>query len=434
MRLVALFLGTSMLAACSGAGPQTVSSVIAPSSGTGTGTGGTTSSHTFAAPTETKTYKGIGVSHSFAYSTEYNNITNSPTVGQTGQLYAGNATTARDSSISITYNPRDAIFDVAIADSKSLVTNSNRYQDPAHRTAFGGLYQPQTGTPNLAAPGIQYLEISSALGTNANQVGLQPNLIQAVVTKPGSYVYDNSTFFYQKPGTSTQYVTFAGFLRNSLTIDRVDTPFVPAVPAVAATPTTPAIVGSPDIPATSITTSKYNLSRELFVFGENTINSSVPTSGTGTFNGTMVGSMVFNDKLDTLGTLAPTYFQWLEGTAKGTFNFAASTFALDLAGNVFAPQLDGFNGNNYSIKGGATFNATGAGRIDLVGNGGFLGQFSKAWFVNPDASRFDVNIAGSSIDGAFYGPAAEEVGGSYRIVGGTPDERIDILGVFTGKK
>jgi hypothetical protein len=49
-----------------------------------------------------------------------------------------------------------------------------------------------------------------------------------------------------------------------------------------------------------------------------------------------------------------------------------------------------------------------------------------------------VDIAGSSLDGAFYGPGGSaeklEVGGGFRIVGGTPDQRIDIMGAFTGKK
>ena len=40
----------------------------------------------------------------------------------------------------------------------------------------------------------------------------------------------------------------------------------------------------------------------------------------------------------------------------------------------------------------------------------------------------------SSIDGSFYGPNAVEVGGSFRIVGGVPDQRVDILGAFTGAK
>jgi len=80
---------------------------------------------------------------------------------------------------------------------------------------------------------------------------------------------------------------------------------------------------------------------------------------------------------------------------------------------------------------GSTFNADGAGRIDLVNAGGFLGQFTSAYFTKGGIRR-DLVIAGSSIDGAFYGPSAQEVGGGFRIVGGTPDERIDILGAFTG--
>jgi allophanate hydrolase subunit 1 len=70
----------------------------------------------------------------------------------------------------------------------------------------------------------------------------------------------------------------------------------------------------------------------------------------------------------------------------------------------------------------------------LAGAGGFLGQFQQAWFVNPNSTtQIDVNIGGSSINGSFFGPVAQEVGGGYRIVGGTPDERVDILGVFIGK-
>ena len=37
-------------------------------------------------------------------------------------------------------------------------------------------------------------------------------------------------------------------------------------------------------------------------------------------------------------------------------------------------------------------------------------------------------------DGAFYGPNGEEAGGGFRIVGGKPDERVDIVGAFVGKK
>jgi C-lobe and N-lobe beta barrels of Tf-binding protein B len=425
MRIAALLLGTSLLSACGGAGPTTAGS-IAPSSGTTT-----TGTHTFAVPTETKTYAGIGVTQSYSYQVTTDNINNTST-GQQAQLYAGNATTVRDGSISITYNPRDAIFDINISDGKTAVSTTNRFQDPVHRTDFGGAREPQYGTPQLAVSGIQYLARSgqNTATTTSTVVNLPlaPGLIQGVLAaNEFNGVYDRTTFFYQKPGTSTQYVTFGGFLRNSLVLSKTDTA---AVAPVAATPTSAAIPGTP---AKSITLHKYDLSRGLFVYGENASNGNVPTSGTGSFSGAMVATMVFNDLTDTIAN-APSYFQMIEGTASTQFNFAANTFTVDLAGTTFAPQLDGLSGNLFSIKSGASFTANGAGKIDLAKTGGFLGQFTKAWFINPDASRFDVNIGGSSVDGAFYGPKAEEVGGSFRIVGGTPDERVDILGVFVGKK
>ena len=45
------------------------------------------------------------------------------------------------------------------------------------------------------------------------------------------------------------------------------------------------------------------------------------------------------------------------------------------------------------------------------------------------------SVAGaSSIDGTFYGPDAKNIGGSFRIVGGVPNRRLDILGAFAGAK
>jgi C-lobe and N-lobe beta barrels of Tf-binding protein B len=233
--------------------------------------------------------------------------------------------------------------------------------------------------------------------------------------------FSQDTFFYQKPGTTTKYVTFAGFLRNNLTAVRVDTA------AVDATPTTPAVA------ATSKTTYSNKLARGAAVFGELTLNSNVPKSGSGTYTGAMLATAVINDQLDNNAS-APSYFQWIEGSSTTNVNFGANTFSLVLNGNVLAPQLDGVSSGGHTIRTGAKFNAEGKGNIDLVSAGGFLGQFQRVWFVNPDNSRIDLLIAGSSIDGAFYGPAAQEVGGSYRIVGGTPDQRIDILGIFTGKQ
>jgi C-lobe and N-lobe beta barrels of Tf-binding protein B len=421
MRIAALLLGTSFLSACGGAGPTTAGS-IAPSTGT------TTTGHTFVNPTETKTYAGIGVTQSYAYNVEVDNINNTSS-GQKGQTYQGNASTARDGAISITYNPRDAIFDISINDSKTGTASTTRFQDPVHRTDFGGAREPEPGTPQLAAGGIQYLTAGNGVPVGDPGLNAVPGFTAGAL-KPGETYgsLDRTTFFYQKPGTTTQYVTFGGFIRNAINLVRVDTLEVLAVPG---TPTSLPVAHKP---ATSITTHTYNLSRGLFVYGENSANGNVPTTGTGTYSGAMVATMIFNDQIDTFAN-APSYFQMIEGTASTKFNFAANTFTVDLSGKTFAPFLDGLNDPNaFSVKAGAAFTANGAGKIDLVKNGGFFGQFTKAWFVNPDLSRYDVNIGGSSVDGAFYGPKAEELGGSFRIVGGTPDERVDILGVFVGKK
>ncbi len=414
MRFAALLLGTSFLAACQGAGPQTISANPIPAGG-GTGT-----VHTFANPTESKTYTGIGASHTYQYSVQVVNnvdpvtsaVSYQPVSAQNGQLYQGNASTARNSGFSVSYNPRDAIFDISLSDSKSGLSFAKRYQDPVHRTAFGGALEPQASTPNLTLPGIQYLQASDTSNLGLVGTTLQPqtlvNAVDGSVLTAASGTYQQHTFFYQKPGTTTKYVTLAGYLRNDINVSSTST-------------------------TTGERTIAYKLDRATWAFGEQTPTNLVPKTGTGTFTGNMLGSMIYNNLLDT-DPFAPSYFQWIEGSATTSFDFGASTFTIGLTGKTFAPQLDGLTTGTSTIATGAAFNANGKGRIDLINSGGFLGQFNQAWFVNPNGTRYDLVIAGSSVDGAFYGPAAEEVGGSYRIVGGTPDERIDILGAFIGKK
>jgi hypothetical protein len=404
MRIFILLAGTALLTACGGAGPQSAGGTPPPSGG-GTGTG---DAHTFVNPTEPKTYKGVGASHSYSYETS--DITDR----QGKQLYAGNADTVRDSDITIKYNPRDAIFDIEIAANSANVSANLRFQDPLHRTDFGGAINPQGGVPNLNTPGIQYLEAGSS-----NNVAFTggSDIVPVLVDTSQGGSYDVSTFFYQKPGTATKYVTFAGFLRNQATISRVDIPADQQVP------------GEP----TFYTKQNVKLDRSVFTFGEVTANDKVPTRGTGSYEGAMLATMVYNDLPDATGN-ADTYFQWIEGTAKTEVDFGANLFTLAIDGTVRSPQLDLNTSGLFSIRGGASFNANGKGQIDLVRQGGFFGQFQQAWFVNPNGRRFDINIAGSSINGAFYGPNGEEVGGGYRIVGGTPDERIDILGTFVGRE
>ena len=400
MRKFLCLIPAATLAACGGAGPQSVGSQAAPTAPTPVGGGTTTPSnnHSFVAPTVQKTYSAIGGVQSFSYQTRTGGTT------QSGQLYAGDASTARNSGITIDYNPRDAIFEVKIAAPLAGVSQTLRFQDPLHRTDFGGAAEPQVGTPRLSAAGIQYLES----GSTKAPIRFDPAQSDMLPVGDTGGDYVSQTFFYQKPGTTTKYVTFAGYLRNSTSV-REET-------------------------ANGATRILQNnaLERAAFVYGERTPNDAVPKTGTATFNGAMIATMVFNPLRDA-DSSAPTYFQWIEGTSRTTVDFAASSFTLNVNGTVFAPQFDAFTTKVFTLQQGATFAAAGAGRVDLINAGGFLGQFTTASFAQP-GGNFPVTIAGSSIDGAFFGPAAEEVGGGFRIVGGTPDERIDIFGAFTGTK
>lgn len=416
MRTLILLACTTMLAACGGAGPQSAGGSAPPTgSGTGGGVGsgsgdGSGNAHTFVDPTEDRTYQAIGGTHSYEYTVD-------DAIGggarQSGQLYQGDATTVRNTNLTIAYNPRDAIFDVSFANTLAGTSAESRFQDPVHRTDFGGAVEPQFGTPNLGSgafnvPGINYLESGSS---NNVFTAIPGEFVFGLVNPAQGGSYDVSTFFYQTPGTETQYVTFAGYLRNNATVSNIE-------------------IDNPDGSTTTFIRQTNDLERGAFAYGEITPNDQVPTTGTGTFSGSTLATMVFNDQPDVNGNF-DTYFQWLSGQATTNVDFGANTFSLSLDGSVGAPMFDGTS-RQHSVLANAQFFANGAGQIDLVQAGGFFGQFNEAWFVNPGGARLDLVIAGSSIDGAFYGPNGQEVGGGYRIVGGTPDERIDILGTFVG--
>lgn len=411
MRNLVFLLPLLTLPGCGGAGPESVGSNAAPAAPIAGGPGGAPAgNHSFVAPTLQKNYNAIGGVQSYNYLTD-NRDTDPATPGlqpgvQTGQLYAGDASTARNSGIAVDYNPRDGIFEIKIAAPLGNVSQTLRFQDPVHRTDFGGAREPQTGTPRLTAnAGVQYLQA----GGSVAPIRFDPAQSDMVPVGDNGGSHNLATFFYQKPGTETKYVTFAGYVRNATTIaDKAD-------------------------PGGSTYTVQTNtLERAAFAFGERTDIDAVPRVGTATFNGAMVATMVYNPLLD-IDRRTPTYFQWMEGRSKTTVDFAANTFTLDLTGTVFAPQFDAYTSKVFALNAGATFAASGAGRVDLVNAGGFLGQFTTATFTNGGVAS-PLTLAGSSIDGAFFGPAAAEVGGGFRIVGGTPDQRIDIHGAFTGTK
>jgi len=396
MRNYLLLAPISMLAACGGGtGAQTVSS-------TAVGGSTTTTQGTFVNPVDVKTYAGLGVAQHYEY------YTRSDSNGQGGQLYAGDANTVRDSGISVTYNPRDAIFDLTISRGKADVSVAgDRFQDPAHRTNFGGAKEPQAGVPNLSLAGIQYLQSGSGTGPILS-IGDNSQYIVGGST----YSSTTQTFFYQKPGTTTKYVTYAGYVRNTLSVTQQTDP------------------GS----TTPYYRNNYSFDRAAFVYGETTANSAVPTSGTGTYTGDMLATLVFNPSLDSAPN-TPTYMQWMTGSQSSVVDFGAKTVTTTLTGTVLAPTFDAYTDRTtVTLPGGATFTAHANSTIDLAGKGGFTGTFADAKFTGTTLGTFPIVIAGSSLDGAFYGPNGEELGAGFRIVGGTPDQRIDILGVMTGKK
>ncbi|TVV73281.1 transferrin-binding protein-like solute binding protein [Sphingomonas solaris] len=425
MRTQFMLVGLVGLSACGGTGPESAGSVAAP---TGNGVTTTTNAHSFTNPTEAKTYKAIGGNQVYDYSTDARN-----TQQQQGQQYAGNASTARDSSITVAYDPRDAIFTLTVSDSKTGAATNTRFQDPGSRTDFGGAKEPQWGTsPALAAiPNVRFLQAGDgnplSLYTNSGAGFIRPG---NSTTPPDGEIpsaYQSTTFFYQTPGTAnragttTKYVTYAGYLRNSLTFQLVT------------------------VGGVSVKQDSWHLERGAFAYGEQTSNNAVPKTGSASYSGGMLATMVMNPTLDgKFGDVKPTYFQWIDGTAKIDVDFARSSVGLNVTGTVLAPQIDQYTtvggltptaANAATVAAGATFNAAGTATIDLVNAGGFTGAINSAGFsATTNGAPTTVAIAGSSVNGAFYGPAAEEVGGGFRVVGGTPDQRIDILGTFTGAK
>ncbi|MHA6723257.1 HupA family protein [Sphingomonas sp. RS2018] len=416
MRSLIAALPLLALTACGGAtGPQSVGSVAPPAGtgstggatggtgggvttgtgGTGTGTGTTVTSpaHLLDVTSETR-FNAVGAFQTLA-------VNETGVANQTGPvLYQANASTVRTPSGTVTYSPRDGIFTVSFVDAKAgLNTSTLNFQDPGHRAD-----SPAWGVPVLND--FNYIQVVGgtyrAPSTTATTVDLGRE--------------DRITFFYQRPGAQTKYVSLAGYVRNAY--DRT----ADATIFKAATEST--------------------FERGAMVFGQDTLRSQIPISGTGTFEGGLLASMVVNTSIS---SRTPNYFQWITGTSSLTFDFSAQTMSMLLTGTVSPANYGGqtLGDTATGVPGGSTFRAVGSGSINLVSTGGFTGRFSSVTFSNTNGTTVPIydqvnpnnNVAGAnSIDGTFYGPNAVNVGGNFRIVGGVPNQRVDILGAFTGAK
>lgn len=287
-----------------------------------------------------------------------------------GELYTAEQSKPDTQQVQIGFNPRDAVFTFKVTHEEAEA--DLRYQDPLHRTDFNPRRHPQTATPDL--PLFSYLE-------------------SAVVTDD---LRDVRTFFYRQPGSGTRYVTLAGFTRN--------------------------MIGElPD---------NFNLKRVrgAYAFGSQTSAGNVPTRGTGSYSGAMLATMVRNIEAEQNPAIR-SRFEWIHGEAKVDVDFGTGAVRTSFNGTVqpTAEEFSDFGAYNQPIPG-ATFTASGSGSIDgsRLNYVGTIGQAT----LGSDL----VSIAASSLDGTFYGPDAVETGGAFRIVGSTPDQRVDIIGGFVGAK
>lgn len=267
----------------------------------------------------------------------------------TGTFYEGEQPIATNDQVSVTFDPRDATFDLNL--NAAGIEWEGRFQDPLHRTNF-----PQATTP--APADVEYYE-------------------SGVNTDNG---FEINTYFFETPGTTTRYVTWGGFYRR--VFEAVDSTDDNGNPIVEETDTR---------------------IRSTFVYGLTTDRAEVPTTGTATYNGKMFAWTVGNPGTRDLDHVI--------GTSALTVDFAGGTVNAEFTSGVGSPQT-------LTASGSASF-------VDT--REGFSGQIDTATFAGAP-----VDMAASSLEGNFFGPAAAETGGAFRIIGGIPDTRIDIHGSFTG--
>lgn len=326
------------------------------------------------------------------------------------QFYEAEQPENLSDKLKITRDPRDATYSLVIA--SAGVSQNIRWQDPLHRTLF-----PQIGiTPNPIT-GRQLIGDGTAANFYADG-GVGP-------ARPNIEYYESSsatavnTLFFERVGVNTRYVTWMGFRSTQFTQPKTDSTFYLNV--------TDANPNNDLEDNQTLVKEDLVINRSAYVYGINTLAKDVPNTGSATYTGSLFANTINYLSLDTI-----------YGTAKTDINFANNTVGLTLNGT-------------FSVSG-ASFNAVGSAlvqRPDIPNTAlnpnavqpisRIVGSFSQvniggvALTPSPNASLPNTFQA-STIEGGFFGPGAAEVGGAFRIVGGQPDTRIDVMGAFTGKK
>lgn len=329
---------------------------------------------------------GTGQSTAFSNGIPVNGSTFKPLTNIVNAYYEGSQPKSSVSDVTIDFNPRDAVYSIKV--NTANIVADVRMQDPQHRT----IYQ-QSIVPTL--PNYKYVESGKGKNTLAPNGNTTTNEI--------------NTIFVRDVGTGagqTQYVTIAGFVTqayNEKEVIRSSTP------------------GSVTVGVDFDT----NIARSVFAYGINTAYKDIPKSGSATYTGDMFAHVIITPQNFNTGN----DLRSIVGTSSTTVDFGSGKLNLTLAGNVV-----GFVGDTRA------FAATGAMNIfkpvQDTETSLFTGAITNWSFgaYNAATGGIAVPTAASTIEGGFFGPKAEEIGGAFRIIGSRPDERIDFLGAFTGKK
>jgi hypothetical protein len=296
----------------------------------------------------------------------------------------------------ITRDPRDATYIIEIA-GLDPITAKTRYQDPAHRTTYAGAaadLAAQAETPDFVLgtllPNIQNTEYYSA----GSLSGTAPRTV------------NKSIFFTERVGnaaSSTQYVSWGAYWQYDASGE--------------------------------ISLRVQSLQRSSAVFGYNTLAANVPTTGVANYTGGLYADLVDGRTFYTIGGTSSFAIDFAKD--KGTFALNGS-FVSAGPDPALAPRL----GSTFVAGGevilarpatGANSAATSApigvfsGKVTSLALGGITIDYL------PNETRAN-SFQGTSVEGGFFGPKADEIGATFRIVGGVPDQRLDITGAVTGRK
>jgi C-lobe and N-lobe beta barrels of Tf-binding protein B len=321
----------------------------------------------------------------FSYGIPSGGNTIKPAAGIANTLYEGSQPQSSNSDVTIDFNPRDAVYSVK-SNTASIVAET-RFQDPQHRTVFN-----QQLVPNIA--NYKYAEA----GTGEDISAMNANSTKREV----------NTIFVRDVGTGagqTQYVTIAGFVSQKYEEKEVTRPSAPETLTVGV-----------DFDS--------DISRSVFAYGLNTAYKDIPKSGSAVFAGDMFAHLVVTPQNNGTGN----DLRSIVGTSTTNVDFSSGKLTLALGGNVV-----GFVGDTRAFVAAGAMNIFKPEKDTSTST--FSGAITSWSFGNYNVTNgIVVPTAATTIEGGFFGPGAAEIGGAFRIIGSRPDERIDFLGAFTGKK